>query len=54
MNLWKIGFEGVNWIRLAQDRDWWCPVVSGSIKGAECLGLLSVLEEGLCSMELIS
>jgi hypothetical protein len=28
MNLREIGWEGVDWIRLAQDRDWWQAVVS--------------------------
>jgi hypothetical protein len=28
MDLREIGFGGVNWIRLAQDRGWWLAVVS--------------------------
>jgi hypothetical protein len=28
MDLRKIGLGGVDWIRLAQDRDWWRAVVS--------------------------
>jgi hypothetical protein len=28
MNLREIGLGGVDWIRLAQDRDWWRAVVS--------------------------
>jgi predicted small integral membrane protein len=28
MDLREIGFGGVNWIGLAQDRDWWRAVVS--------------------------
>jgi hypothetical protein len=28
MNLKETGFWGVDWIRLAQDRDWWRAVVS--------------------------
>jgi hypothetical protein len=28
MNLGEMGLRGVNWIRLAQDRDWWRAVVS--------------------------
>jgi hypothetical protein len=28
MDLREIGLEGVDWIRLAQDRDWWRAVVS--------------------------
>jgi hypothetical protein len=28
MDLRKIGVGGVDWIRLAQDRDWWLAVVS--------------------------
>jgi hypothetical protein len=31
MDLRKIGLEGVDWIRLAQDRDWWRAVVSAVI-----------------------
>jgi hypothetical protein len=40
MDLRKIGWEGVDWLHLAQDRDrWWEP--SGSIKGGELLDYLS-------------
>jgi hypothetical protein len=28
MDLTEIGFEGVEWIHLAQDRDWWPAVVN--------------------------
>jgi hypothetical protein len=28
MDLGEIGLGGVDWIRLAQDRDWWWAVVS--------------------------
>jgi hypothetical protein len=28
MHLREIGLRGVDWIRLAQDRDWWRAVVS--------------------------
>jgi hypothetical protein len=51
----------VDWIHLAQDRDWWRDLVkhgnkhSGCIKGRKFLDKLSVLlasQEGLCSMEL--
>jgi hypothetical protein len=28
MDLMEIGLWGVDWIRLAQDRDWWRTVVS--------------------------
>jgi hypothetical protein len=28
MNLREIGLEGVDWIHMAQDRDWWQAVVS--------------------------
>jgi hypothetical protein len=28
MDFRKIGWEGVNWMRLAQDRDWWRAVVN--------------------------
>jgi hypothetical protein len=28
MNLREIGFEDVDWINLAQDRDWWRPLVN--------------------------
>jgi hypothetical protein len=28
MDLREIGFGGVDWIRLSQDRDWWRAVVS--------------------------
>jgi hypothetical protein len=28
MDLGEIGVGGVDWIRLAQDRDWWWAVVS--------------------------
>jgi hypothetical protein len=28
MDLGEIGFGGLDWIRLAQDRDWWRAVVS--------------------------
>jgi hypothetical protein len=26
--LWKMGFGGVDWIHLAQDKDWWCALVN--------------------------
>jgi hypothetical protein len=28
IDLWEIGWEGVDWIRQAQDKDQWPPVVS--------------------------
>jgi hypothetical protein len=28
MDLWEIGWEGVDWIHLAQDRDQWWAIVS--------------------------
>jgi hypothetical protein len=32
MDLREIGFGGVDWIRLPQDRDWWLAVVSAVMK----------------------
>jgi hypothetical protein len=32
MDLMAIGVGGVDWIRLAQDRDWWWAVVSAVMK----------------------
>jgi hypothetical protein len=32
MDVRKIGLGGVDWIRLAQDRDWWRAVVSAVMK----------------------
>jgi hypothetical protein len=31
MNLKEIGFWGVNWINLAQDRDWWQAVTNVAV-----------------------
>jgi hypothetical protein len=47
MDIMKIGWEGADWIPLAQDRDqWWAVVnmvneISGSIKDGEFLDSLS-------------
>jgi hypothetical protein len=39
MDLWKMGWDGVHWIHLAQDRDQWQALVNtvllGSVKGGE-------------------
>jgi hypothetical protein len=44
MNIRNIGWEGVDWIHLAQDKDHWreyCNKPSGSINGGEFPGQLS-------------
>jgi hypothetical protein len=46
MDLGEIGWESVNWMHLAQDRDQWQPLANtamnpGSIKGREFLDYLS-------------
>jgi hypothetical protein len=44
MGLWEIGLEGMDWIDLAQDRDWWWALVnmviqlSDFIRGGKFLG----------------
>jgi hypothetical protein len=42
MDLKEIGWEGVDWMHMAQDKDQWCALVksnelSGSINGSEIL-----------------
>jgi len=42
MDLREIGWEGVEWMQLAQDRDQWQPLVkTGSVKGREFIVTLS-------------
>jgi hypothetical protein len=62
MDLREIGLEGVDWIHVTQDRDWWWALVNGnealdSIKCKEFLDYLSTLlasQEETCPMELIN
>jgi hypothetical protein len=37
MDLWEIGWEGVDWMHLAQDRDQWRAVVNTAMKGGKFL-----------------
>jgi hypothetical protein len=61
LDLREIGWESMNWIHLAQDRDQWRTGVStvmnlwGSIKCGEFIDWMSdlVSQDGLCFMELV-
>jgi hypothetical protein len=59
MDLQEMGWEGVDWIYMAQDRDRWRALVNAvmnlriSIKGGEFLDLLAS-QDVLCCMELVS
>jgi hypothetical protein len=60
--LLEVGWVGMNWIELAQDRDRWRAVVNGvtnygfhKVRGISSLAeKLLASQEGLCSMELVS
>jgi hypothetical protein len=62
MNLKEIGWGGIDWIHLAEDRDRWRALVNAvmSLRFHKILGIslvaeiLAASQEGLNSMELVS
>jgi hypothetical protein len=60
MDLREIGLEGVDWIRLAQDRGWWQAVMSAVMNlrvlapRSLLVGTLYFLHSSICCNELIN